>query len=102
MIELAKQATDDPVDPAPYVGTYESVASATRIIPHGKGIAARARQKFKIYDVGSTEETPPLPLRPIRDGHFAMGQAVVTFLNPDANGRMQHLASGGRLVKRTA
>jgi hypothetical protein len=38
------------------------------------------------------EESPPLPLRPIRDGHFTTGQGFVTFLNPSADGRMEHLA----------
>ncbi|MEZ4587999.1 MAG: serine hydrolase domain-containing protein [Gemmatimonadales bacterium] len=99
-VALAKQATDDPVDPAPYAGSYETIASATRIVPHGNGIAARLRSKARYYDNISLEETPPVPLRPIRDGHFALGPSVVTFLNPDARGRMQHLASGGRLLKR--
>lgn len=66
------------------------------------GGAARLRPKVQFYDNVSLEETPPVPLRPIRDGHFALGPSVVTFLNPDASGRMQHLASGGRLSKRRA
>jgi CubicO group peptidase (beta-lactamase class C family) len=101
-VELAKQATDAPVDPRPYVGLYEAVASASRVVAHEKGIALRPRQKFLAYDVGTLEETAPIPLRPIRDGHFALGQGVVTFLNPERDGRMRHIASGGRLQRRTA
>ena len=33
------------------------------------------------------------------DGHFTTGQEFVTFLNPGADGRMQHLASRRRLHK---
>ena len=43
----------------------------------------------------------PRLLRRIREGHFTTGQGFVTFLNPDAAGRMQHLASRQRLLKRT-
>ena len=46
-------------------------------------------------------ESLPVPLRPLRDGHFTAGQGFVTFLNPDADGRMQHLASRRRLHKRS-
>lgn len=98
---LVKEARNEPVDPKPYVGTFETVASATRVVPHENGIAARIRAKHRFYDSISLEESPPVPLRPIRDGHFAFGASVVTFLNPDRDGRMRHLATGGRLQKRT-
>jgi CubicO group peptidase (beta-lactamase class C family) len=98
---LEKQATDTPVDPHPYVGQYESVALVFRVIPHETGIALRVRGKVRFYETDRLEESPPIPLRPIRDGHFTTGQGFVTFLNPGADGRMQHLASRRRLHKRS-
>jgi hypothetical protein len=94
------QATDTRVDPHPYVGQYESVALVFRVIPHEEGIALRVRPKLLLYDGDTLEESPPVPLRPIRDGHFMTGQGFVTFLNPGADGRMQHLGSRRRLHKR--
>jgi CubicO group peptidase (beta-lactamase class C family) len=99
--ELEKQATDTHVDPRPYVGEYESVTLAIRVIPHEQGIALRVRGKVRFYETDILEESPPLPLRPIRNGHFTTGQGFVTFLNPGADGRMQHLASRRRLHKRS-
>jgi hypothetical protein len=99
--ELEKQATDTRVDPRPYVGQYESVALVFRVIPHQEGIALRVRGKVRFYETDTLEESPPVPLRPIRDGHFTTGQGFVTFLNPGADGRMQHLASRRRLHKRS-
>jgi hypothetical protein len=72
-----------------------------RVIPHEEGIALRVRGKVRFYDTDRLEESPPVPLRPIRDGHFTTGQGFVTFLNPGADGRMQHLASRRRLHKRS-
>ena len=100
--ELEKQATDRPVDPQSYVGHYESVGLVLRVIPREEGIALRVRRKVRFYDGDTLDESPPIPLRPIRDGHFTSGQGFVTFLNPGADGRMQHLASRRRLHKRTA
>jgi CubicO group peptidase (beta-lactamase class C family) len=99
--ELEKQATDTPVDPRPYVGQYESVALALRVIPQGKGIALRVRGKVRFYETDTLEESPPAPLRLIRDGLFTTGQGFVTFLNPGTDGRMQHLGSRKRLHKRS-
>jgi CubicO group peptidase (beta-lactamase class C family) len=98
---LAKQATDTRVDPHPYVGQYESVAVVFRVIPHEEGIALQVRPKLILYDGDTLEESPPVPLRPVRDGHFTTGQGFVTFLNPGADGRMQHLGSRRRLHKRS-
>jgi hypothetical protein len=64
-----------------HVGQYESVALVFRVIP--------------------LEESTPVPLRLIRDGHFTIGRSFVTFLNPGTDGRMQHLASRQRLHKRS-
>jgi len=100
-VDLERQATDARVDPHPYVGQYESVALVFRVLPREGGIALRVRPKLRFYDTDTLEESPPVPLRPIRDGHFATGQGFVTFLNPGADGRMQHLASRRRLHKRS-
>jgi CubicO group peptidase (beta-lactamase class C family) len=99
--ELEKQATDTRVDPRPYVGQYESVTLAFRVVPHEAGIALRVRGKVRFYETDRLEESPPIPLRPVRDGHFTTGQGFVTFLNPGPDGRMQHLASRRRLHKRS-
>ena len=99
--ELEKQATDTHVDPRPYAGDYESVTLVIRVIPHEEGIALRVRGKVRFYETDILEESPPLPLRPIRNGHFTTGQGFVTFLNPGPDGRMQHLASRRRLHKRS-
>ena len=100
-LELEKQATDTRVDPRPYVGQYESVVLVFRVIPHEEGIALRVRLKTRFYDSDTLEESPPVPLRPMGNGHFTTGQRFVTFLNPDADGRMEHVASRRRLHKRS-
>ena len=100
-LELEKHATDTRVDSHPYVGQYESVVLVFRVIPHEDGIALRVRPKVRLYDGDTLEESPPVPLRPIGDSHFATGQRFVTFLNPGADGRMRHVASRLRLHKRS-
>jgi hypothetical protein len=100
-VDLERQATDARVDPHPYVGQYESVALVFRVLPREGGIALRVRPKLRFYDSDTLEESPPIPLRPIRAGHFATGQGFVTFLNPGADGRMQHVASRRRQHKRS-
>jgi len=99
--ELEKQAASGRVDPLPYVGQYESVTLVLRVIAHEDGVALTVRGKVRFYETDRLEESPPIPLRPIRDGHFTTGQGFVTFLNPGADGRMQHLASRRRLHKRS-
>lgn len=53
--------------------------------------------------VGSIQKhrSSAVPLRPIGDGHFLVGQGFVTFFNPGSDGRMQHLGSRRRLHKRS-
>ena len=84
------------------MGEYELVSVACRVIPHEEGIAMRVRGKVRFYETDSLDESPPVPLRPMRDGHFTTGQGFVTFLNPGADGRMQHMASRRRLYKRSS
>lgn len=99
-LELEKFATTTQVDPHAYVGQYESVALALRVIPYEDGIALRVRPKMRLYETDTLEESPPDQLRPMGEGAFTSARRFVTFLNPDADGRMQHLASRLRLYKR--
>ncbi len=94
MRDLAKQATDAPVDPAPYVGQYESVSTILRVVKQGTGIAQQMQNKFKYYETMSLEPGPLVPLRPIGDGRFAAGGGVVWFMNPDATGKMRLINTG--------
>ena len=98
---LARDATQTPVDPHQYVGEYESIALAYRVVPHEKGIALTIRGKMRFYDSDTLEESAPVPLRPIRDSHFTTGQGFITFLNPGRDGRMQHLGARRRIYKRS-
>lgn len=100
-LELEKRVTDTEIDPKSYVGLYENVALMLRVIPYEDGIAVRVRPKVRLYDTDTLEESPPDRLRPMGDGHFTSAQRFVTFLNPDADGRMQHMASRLRLYKRS-
>ncbi len=102
MAELVKQATDASVEPKPYAGQYEGASTVVRIIPHGSGIALTSRSKFMVYDSSNLAESPPLPLRPIGEGRFALGQTALGFVNPLFDGRMGHLAMSGRLLKRVS
>ena len=56
---------------------------------------------MRFYDTDVLDESPPDALRPAGGGHFVTSQGFITFLNPAADGRMQHLASRRRLHKRT-
>ena len=56
---------------------------------------------MRFYDTDVLDESPPYALRPAGGGHFVTSQGFITFLNPAADGRMQHLASRRRLHKRT-
>jgi len=100
---LLKKATDAPVDPGPYVGQYENITTVARVVPHRNGIGYVSRSKFASYDTSVTKEPPPVPLRPIGAGLFALGSSgQVGFINPDASGKMGHLGIGGRLLKRVS
>jgi hypothetical protein len=71
------------------------------VVPYDDGIALRLRGKVRFYETDVLEESPPMPLRPIRDGLFTTGQGFVTYLNPGADGQAQHLAARRRLYRRT-
>jgi CubicO group peptidase (beta-lactamase class C family) len=99
---LAQQATDAPVDPAPYVGQYESVATIVRVVEQGNGIAQQMQNKFKYYETMSLEPGPLVPFRPIGGGRFAAGAGVVWFFNPDASGKMRLMNTGVSAYRRVS
>jgi CubicO group peptidase (beta-lactamase class C family) len=100
-LELEKRATDTRVNPYAYAGEYENGTLAVRVIPYEDGIALRTRPKMRLYETDTLDETGPDPLRPMGDGHFTSARRFITFINPDADGRMQHVASRLRLHKRS-
>jgi hypothetical protein len=55
---------------------------------------------MRLYETDTLEESPPDQLRPMGEGHFTSTRRFVAFLNPDADGRMQHVAARLRLYKR--
>ncbi len=100
-------------DPRKYVGTYENIALKHEVVEKDGDLGMASTAKFKIYDSSSTERGPVLTLKPVGGHAFAVvlppqaddnpftGQLVLTFVNPMADGRMEHLASGGRLYRRS-
>jgi CubicO group peptidase (beta-lactamase class C family) len=99
---LSQQATDAPVDPAPYVGQYESIATIVRVVKHGNGLAQQMQNKFKYYETMSLEPGPLVPLRPIGGARFAAGGGVLWFFDPDANGKMRLINSGVSAYRRVS
>jgi len=98
-------------DPAIYTGTYEDVAAEHRVDFKDGRLTFSSRAKVMFYDNVSLEPTPAISLEPVGDDAFAVvmpegtpettPQAIISFVNPMADGRMQHLAMGGRLYRRT-
>lgn len=105
--------TDIDFDPLRYVGTYENISLENQVMEQDGGLAISFRAKFALYDSTSTEKTPEVPLKPVGDHAFAIAlpggaggsriapQTILTFVNPMADGRMEHVATGGRLYRRT-
>ena len=44
--------------------------------PYEEGIAIRVRGKVRFYETDFMDESPPVKLRPMRDGHFTTGQGL--------------------------
>jgi hypothetical protein len=65
---------DIEIDPRPYVGTHRDIAAKHEVLEKDGGLAMRPEQR---------------------------GAAAFTFVNPMQDGRMEHLAVGGRLYRRT-
>jgi len=101
-------------DPSRYVGTYENISMESNVVKQDGGLAISFRAKFALYDSTSLEKSPLVPLKPVGENAFAIAlpggdggssispQTILTFVNPMADGRMEHVATGGRLYRRTA
>jgi len=104
---------DTKFDPSRYAGTYENISLEIQVVEKDGGIAVSFRAKFALYDSTSLEKSPPVQLRPVGEHAFAVAppgsngssrispQTILTFVNPMAEGRMEHVATGGRLYRRT-
>ena len=93
-------------DPGPYVGTYENNADRYTISAHESGLALRTYDKLSTYD-NSNQERPATALYPVGDDTFEGNRAdgsdvVMRFVRPDTRGQMRFLASGSRLLARSA
>jgi hypothetical protein len=100
-------------DPARYVSTYGNIGMESEVSVQNGGLAISFQAKFAVYDSISLEKSPSVPLKPVGEHAFAIAlpggdggsgtgpQTILTFVNPMADGRMEHLATGGRLYRRT-
>ena len=103
---------EDEIEPRLYAGTFEDIAAQHKVTEKGGGITFSTRAKHAFYDGMSTAPTPALPLVPVGDDAFAIKlpealaangpQTVMTFVNPESDGRRRHISMGGRLYRRTA
>jgi len=103
---------DIEIDTSKYAGTYEDIAAEHRISAQDGELAFSTRAKQKFYDNVSLEPTPAAPLKPVGNHGFAFAvpgaddpasptpQTIITFVNPMADGRMGHVAMGGRLYRK--
>lgn len=96
-----------PIDTAPFTGIYEGVTTLFRIEDVDGALVMKITEKTAYYE-SMTTNTVSAPLSPAGDGVFIVGLGIpmfenrpVGFINPDANGRMQHFAPGGALYRRT-
>jgi hypothetical protein len=104
---------DIDIDPSLYTGTYESIAVENHVVEKNGKLAVSFRAKFALYDSTSLEKSPEVPIKPVGKHAFAIAlpggggssriapQTVLTFVNPMKDGRMEHVANGGRLYRRT-
>jgi CubicO group peptidase (beta-lactamase class C family) len=100
---------DTDVDLGRYIGVYSGVAVKNEIVEHEGGLGFAATATHRFYDSTSLERSPVAPLKPVAEDAFGFAapgatsaQAVIRFVNPGADGRPRHLASGGRLYLRRA
>ena len=103
------------IDANKYVGVYENIMYRYRISRTRSGVELSKQAKFAEYDSISTEATPPARLIPLGDENFILEPDAETltglhdprgrifaFLNPGADGRMQHLGNFLRLYRRAS
>ena len=95
-----------------FVGTYESITERYRISAFPGGLGVSQQPKFPIYDGDTSEPTEVVPLIPLGHNEFMLkamegdpnkslvttGSKVLTFKNPDIEGRMQNLGVSGRYL----
>jgi CubicO group peptidase (beta-lactamase class C family) len=103
-----KPYLDIDFDPTLYVGVYENIAAESEVVEQNGGLAISGRLKTAFYDGMSLEKYPLVPLKPVAEHAFALAlpegvapQMILSFVNPMADGRMEHVAFGGRLYRRT-
>lgn len=97
------------------VGVYENILSHHEIVRLADGLGIRMYFKFPLYDNSKTQASAVCRLVPLENGDFLLKPGadlrgatlpssrplVFSFRNPDASGRMRHLAaSNGRLYRR--
>ena len=99
---------DVEVDVQRYAGTYENIALQHEVVEMDGGIGVSSWSKYRFYDNTPMEPSPPIALKPIGDDGFTFPDAdgnatagVLTFLDPNSDGRMSLIAQGARLVPRS-
>ncbi len=97
---LAAAAKDEPVDGSAFIGRYGNMVMTIDVKQEQDRLFAYTTQSFAYYSDLPTDPTQEL-LKPVGDGVFSGDMGVIKFINPDASGETQHLATGGRLYKRS-
>jgi CubicO group peptidase (beta-lactamase class C family) len=93
-----------PVDPGPYVGTYENNADRYMIAAREGGLALRTLDKLSTFD-NSNPKRPDTMLYPVGDDTFEGTRSdgsnvALRFVRPDARGQMRFLATNEHLLAR--
>lgn len=102
-----RQRQTGPVDPTPYVGTYESNADRYTVTARGGGLTLRTRDLIDTYDSSVNADSPEAALYPVgndtfegKDPYPGGTDIAIRFVRPDSGGRMRFLASWDRLLAR--
>ncbi len=110
----APPSTRVKVDGNKYVGTYQNGEHLFHVSAAGGDLLLARQMKWPNYDTDSTQPSPPARLIPLGGDRFLLAAdkpetttaveagRLCIFKNPDASGRMQHLATGLRLNKRAS
>lgn len=99
---------ENPVDPAPYVGTYEGVFQRMEVFSRDGNLVLRVFPKTLHYDNTPPQGFPEVTLYPLGDHTFegaswvpGFPSAAWKFVRPDGSGRMQALSLAVMLMIRT-
>ena len=96
-----------------YAGIYEDVLGRFEVKIENGRLLCSLLVKVQAYDNFSPEPTPLIPLKLIGDDLYGLtlspgmaslpqgGTLPLHFINPDKNGKMQHIATRNRLYRRT-